>query len=158
MWSRRSANNSSCFSFHLFVCFISARDFKVLVVTSLLSSQYPTWLVLIYDPQMLLSCLFFFNLSWWNDIKQNPDDANDVLGLMRRVPGISEGTGMGKLLGCWVRWLGESEIRAIKLLEDTPIRRQWKTVWCPISSLILLPLGRTQESWLQIQFQNQIIF
>lgn len=39
--------NARCFPFHfcLSVCFISARDFKVLVVTSLLSSRCPTqWL------------------------------------------------------------------------------------------------------------------
>ena len=57
---------------------------------------------------MLLSCFFFFFLSWWNDIKQNPDDANDVFGLTIRVPGIIEGTGMGKIVGCRVTWLGES--------------------------------------------------
>ena len=31
-----------------------------------------------------------------------------MLGLTRRVPGISEGTGMGKIVGCRVTWLGES--------------------------------------------------
>ena len=30
------------------------------------------------------------------------DDAN-MLGLKRRVPGRSEGTGVGKLSGCWAR-------------------------------------------------------
>ena len=43
-------------------------------------------MVLTYDPQKLSN---FFFYSWWNELKQNPDNGNDMLDLKikRKAPG-----------------------------------------------------------------------